>query len=90
MRVAAKTIPYAGIIRDMCWGRGADGRCFVAMYAVARSVPTMLDGAEWLGPVTVQQITQPLVWVVESPLKEIRILEPPRIRRVFDEPAIPR
>jgi len=39
--------------------------------------------------VTVEQMTQTLVWAVENPLEEIPILEPPQMRRVFGEGAIP-
>jgi uncharacterized protein YbjT (DUF2867 family) len=62
----------------------------VPMYALARLVPATRDGAERLGLVTVEQMTQTLAWAVENPPKEIRIVEPPQIRRGFDERAIAR
>ncbi len=60
----------------------------VPMYALARLVPATRDGAERLGLVTVEQMTQTLAWAVENPPEEIRILEPPQIRRGFAEPEM--
>jgi len=60
----------------------------VPMYAVARLLPAMRDGAERLGLVTVEQMTQTLAWAVENPPEEIRILEPPQIRGGLTEPAL--
>ena len=60
----------------------------VPMYALARLVPSTREGAERLGLVTVEQMTQTLAWAVENPPEEIRILEPPQIRRGFAEPAM--
>ncbi len=53
----------------------------VPMYALARLLPGTRDGAERLGVVTVEQMTQTLAWAVENPPEEIRVLEPPQIRR---------
>lgn len=58
------------------------------MYALARLVPATRDGAERLGLVTVEQMTQILASAVESPPAEIRIIEPPQIRRGFCETAM--
>ena len=60
----------------------------VPMYALARLVPATRDGAERLGLVTVEQMTQTLAWAVENPPEEIRVLEPPQIRRGFAEPEM--
>ncbi len=60
----------------------------VPMYAVARLIPSMRDGAERLGLVTVDQMTQALAWAVENPPEQIQMLEPPHIRRGFNEPAM--
>ncbi len=57
----------------------------VPMYALARLVPATRDGAERLALVTVEQMTQALAWAVENPPEEIRILEPPQIRKGFAE-----
>ena len=46
-------------------------------------VPATRDGAERLGLVTVEQMTQALAWAVENPPEDIRILEPPQIRSGF-------
>ena len=47
----------------------------VPMYALARLLPATRDGAERLGLVTVDQMTQTLAWAVENPPEEIRVLE---------------
>ncbi len=60
----------------------------VPMYALARLLPGTRDGAERLGVVTVEQMTQTLAWAVENPPEEIRVLEPPQIRRGRGEAAM--
>ncbi len=60
------------------------------MYALARLLPATRDGAERLGPVTVEQMTQALAWAVENPPEEIRVLEPPQIRKGAENPAMVR
>jgi uncharacterized protein YbjT (DUF2867 family) len=62
----------------------------VPMYALARLLPATRDGAERLGLVTVEQMTQTLAWAVENPPEEIRVLEPPQIRRGLVEPEMVR
>jgi len=62
----------------------------VPMYALARLVPATRDGAERLGLVTVEQMTQTLAWAAENPPEGIRILEPPQIRTGFGEPTMVR
>ena len=59
----------------------------VPMYALARLFPATRDGAERLGLVTVEQMTQTLAWAVENPPQGIRILEPPQIRNGHGEPT---
>jgi len=51
----------------------------VPLYALARLVPATRDGAERLGLVTVEQMTQALAWAVENPPQDVRVLEPPDI-----------
>jgi uncharacterized protein YbjT (DUF2867 family) len=58
------------------------------MYAVARLLPATRDGAERLGLVTIEQMTQTLAWAVENPPEKGRILEPPQIRGGLTEPAL--
>ncbi len=62
----------------------------VPLYALARLVPATREGAERLGLVTVEQMTQTLAWAVENPPEEVRILEPPQIRTGFAERAMVR
>jgi uncharacterized protein YbjT (DUF2867 family) len=62
----------------------------VPMYALARLVPATRDGAERLGLVTVEQMTQTLAWAVENPPEAIQIFEPPQIRQGFGGPALVR
>ncbi len=59
----------------------------VPMYAIARLIPATRDGAERLGLVTIDQMTQALAWAVENPSPGIRVLEPPQIRQGFAEPT---
>ena len=62
----------------------------VPMYAVARLLPSTREGAERLGLVTVEQMTQALAWAVENPPEEVRALEPPHIKRGFGQPTMVR
>jgi uncharacterized protein YbjT (DUF2867 family) len=55
------------------------------MYALARPIPATRDGAERLGLVTIEQMTQTLAWAVEHPSPGVRALEPPQIRQGFAE-----
>jgi uncharacterized protein YbjT (DUF2867 family) len=57
----------------------------VPMYALARLLPSTRDGAERLGLVTVDQMTQALAWAVENPPDDVQALEPPDIMRGFRE-----
>ena len=60
----------------------------VPMYAMARLFPPTREFAERMGLVTVEQMTQALVWAVENPPERIRILEPPQIRSGGGEPTM--
>ncbi len=60
----------------------------VPLYAMARLVPATREGAQRLGLVTVEQMTQTLAWAVENPPEVTRILEPPQIRSGFAGTAI--
>jgi len=60
----------------------------IPMYALARLYPPTRNGAERLALVTLEQMTRTLVWAVENPAEEIRVLEPRHIRRGFGEPEI--
>jgi uncharacterized protein YbjT (DUF2867 family) len=60
----------------------------VPLYALARVLPATRDGAERLGLVTVEQMTQALAGAVENPPEAVRILEPPQIRKGFAETAL--
>jgi len=53
----------------------------VPLYALARLVPATREGAQRLRLVTVEQMTQALAWAVENPPGDIRIVEPPEIRK---------
>lgn len=49
-------------------------------YAVARMYPRTRESAIRLGLVTLQQMTQTLVWAVENPPERQQIFEPPQIK----------
>lgn len=60
----------------------------IPLYAFARLYPPTREGAERLALVTLEQMTRTLVWAVENPSDDVRILEPKHIRRGFGETAI--
>jgi uncharacterized protein YbjT (DUF2867 family) len=60
----------------------------IPLYALARLYPKTREGAERLALVTLHQIVQTLVWAVENPASEIRVLEPRHIKRGFGDPTI--
>jgi uncharacterized protein YbjT (DUF2867 family) len=60
----------------------------IPLYALARLYPKTRDGAERLGLVTLEQMTETLTWAVENPSHDIRILEPLHIKRGFGEPEV--
>jgi len=62
----------------------------IPLYALARLYPPTRAGAERLALVTLGQMTRTLVWAVENPTDDIRVLEPKQIRRGFGDPEIAR
>ena len=59
----------------------------IPLYALARLYLRTRDGAERLALVTLDQMVRTLVWAVENPAGEVRVLEPRHIKRGFGEPA---
>ena len=57
------------------------------LYALARLYPPTREGAERLALVTLQQIVRTLLWSVENPAADIRVLEPQHIKRGFGDPV---
>jgi len=49
-------------------------------YWICEKLPATREGAQRLGLVTLQQMLNALVWAVENPVEDIRILEVPEIR----------
>jgi uncharacterized protein YbjT (DUF2867 family) len=49
-------------------------------YAIARLLPATRDGANRLALVTLEQMTQTLVWAVEHPPEQVQVFEPPQIK----------
>ena len=62
----------------------------IPLYALARLYPGTREGAERLALVTLEQMVRTLVWAVENPASEIRVLEPRHIKRGFGDPTIMR
>jgi uncharacterized protein YbjT (DUF2867 family) len=60
----------------------------IPLYALARLYPPTRAGAERLALVTLKQMTRTLVWAVENPTDEIRVLEPKHIKRGFGDPEV--
>lgn len=60
----------------------------VPLYAAARLVPSLREGATRLGLVTLQQMLNSLVWAVDNPARGVRIMQVPDIRRQFVEQTI--
>jgi uncharacterized protein YbjT (DUF2867 family) len=54
------------------------------VYALLEAFPATRDGARRLGLVTLDQMASALVWVVEHPPSEPRILDVPAIRAISD------
>jgi uncharacterized protein YbjT (DUF2867 family) len=52
----------------------------VPFYALARLIPATREGARRLALVTLEQITQSLVWAVENPPELEQTIEPPHMR----------
>jgi uncharacterized protein YbjT (DUF2867 family) len=53
------------------------------LYALLESIPSTREGARRLGLVTLEQMTAALLWAVENPPAETRILDVPAIRAVL-------
>jgi uncharacterized protein YbjT (DUF2867 family) len=62
----------------------------IPLYALARLYPGTRAGAERLALVTLDQMVRTLVWAVENPASEIRLLEPRHIKRGFGDPTLMR
>lgn len=60
----------------------------IPLYALARLYPPTRAGAVRLALVTLDQMVRTLTWAVENPAEEVRVLEPPQIKRGFGEPMI--
>jgi uncharacterized protein YbjT (DUF2867 family) len=58
----------------------------IPFYALARLYPPTRVGAERLALVTLQQMVRTLVWSVENPAAEVRVLESRHIKRGFGDP----
>lgn len=52
------------------------------VYALLEALPATRDGAQRLGLVTLQQMVDALVWVIEHPAEDVRIVEVPSIQNV--------
>jgi len=53
-------------------------------YALARMLPSTREGANRLGLVTLEQMTQTLTWAVENPAQRLQIFETPQIKQGAD------
>ena len=62
----------------------------IPLYALARLYPGTRAGAERLALVTLAKMVSTLVWAIENPAEEIRVLEARHIRRGFGEPVMMR
>jgi uncharacterized protein YbjT (DUF2867 family) len=56
-------------------------RMLQPFYALARLFPPTRDGANRLGLVTLEQMTQTLAWAVEHPPEQLQVFEPPQIKQ---------
>lgn len=52
----------------------------IPLYRMAERVPRFADGARRLGLVSLEEMVGALVWSIENPANETRVLEPPDIR----------
>ncbi len=55
------------------------------LYALARAYPPTREGATRLALVTLEQMTQTLVWAVENPAERLQIFEPPQIKEGWSQ-----
>jgi len=51
-------------------------------YKLAELLPPTREGARRLGLITISQMLNTLVWAVENPAKDVRIIDVPRIREL--------
>ena len=52
------------------------------VYWVMELIPSTRESARRLGLVTIAQMVRALVWAVENPPDQVRILDVPQIRRL--------
>jgi nucleoside-diphosphate-sugar epimerase len=52
------------------------------VYWLLERIPSTRESAQRLGLITIDQMIEALVWAVENPPEEIRILDVPQIRRL--------
>jgi nucleoside-diphosphate-sugar epimerase len=52
------------------------------LYALLEAIPATRDGAVRLGLVTLEQMARALLWAVENPPAQTRILDVPAIRAI--------
>lgn len=52
------------------------------VYALMEAIPPMRNGAQRLGLVTLEQMTESLAWAVENPPAEVRVLDVPAMRKL--------
>jgi len=64
-------------------GRDIAGPIFLLpFYRICECLPATRDAAQRLGLVSLSQMINALIWSVENPPNEIRILDVPQIRRL--------
>jgi uncharacterized protein YbjT (DUF2867 family) len=51
-------------------------------YWIAQRLPSTRESAQRLGLITIRQMLDALIWAIENPPKETRILDVPRIRKI--------
>jgi nucleoside-diphosphate-sugar epimerase len=54
----------------------------VPFYKFAELLPPTRGGARRLGLITISQMLKALVWAVENPANDVRIIDVPRIREL--------
>jgi uncharacterized protein YbjT (DUF2867 family) len=62
----------------------------IPLYALARLLPATREGAQRLALVTLQQVTEALVWAVENPPQRLQAIEPPQMRAGLSAQAMER
>jgi uncharacterized protein YbjT (DUF2867 family) len=51
-------------------------------YWIAQRLPSTRESAQRMGLITIRQMLDALIWAIENPPKETRILDVPRIRKI--------